>query len=87
MRRSGSRRPRAIKHDARIVLRLAKASGVAEWSNKRMTAVLKKRGFRATKTSVMFWLAVKLTRRINDLAIPERDGSSKARRATSRRSK
>jgi putative DNA primase/helicase len=65
----------------------AKASGVAEWSNKRMTAVLKKRGFRATKTSVMFWLAVKLTRRINDLAIPERDGSSKARRATSRRSK
>lgn len=46
----------------------ANAHGVSTRSNKDMASALKERGFRATKSSVMYWLGVKLTHSIEEFA-------------------
>ncbi len=40
----------------------AASSGAREWSNKGMTDALKERGFATTKSGVVYWLDVRLTR-------------------------
>jgi putative DNA primase/helicase len=46
----------------------AKANGAAEWSNKGLTAALIERGLQRTKSGVMFWTGVKVTREVSDFA-------------------
>jgi putative DNA primase/helicase len=44
----------------------ARAGGGSEWRQKGFTDAMADRGFKSTKSSVMFWLGLKLTKSVND---------------------